>query len=211
MKRFCWRKIWRTIFIKVESFCLVSGKANDTVEYFKYLQRINLNMASGCDPGTVLQISIKKCDHSTEKNIFASIANRSSMLDIFERYHGHADLVEYDISIATETKKADNTTSMFEIQSGLTVADLISKFEIKNLVFYCKHKEATATVCQGVGQRDYNAGNKLNAFDKGPFHKLSYNLPNSKIYLQKLILYCYDSLYVIVFKNNAQVLRRSFW
>jgi hypothetical protein len=88
------------------------------------------------------------------------------MLDIFERYHGHADLVEYDISIATETKKADNTTSMFEIQSGLTVVDLISKFEIKNLVFSCKRKEATATGCQGVGQHDYNTGNKLNAFDK---------------------------------------------
>ena len=62
------------------------------------------------------------------------------MLDIFERCHGHVDFLVYDISIATETsiKKADNTnatSSMFQIQSSLTVADLIARFEIKNLVF----------------------------------------------------------------------------
>lgn len=84
------------------------------------------------------------------------------MLDIFERYHGHVDFLVYDISIATETsvKKADNTnatSSMFEIQSSLTVADLIARFEIKNLVFSCKRKEATECQKVGIGQRDYKS------------------------------------------------------
>ena len=119
------------------------------------------------NPGTVLQISIKKCDHSTEKNLFVSVANSLSMLEIFERYHGLVDFLLYEISIATETKKADNTKSTFEIQSSLTVADLIARFEIKNLVFSCKRKEATRCQDVGIGQRDYNAGKKqINAFDK---------------------------------------------
>ena len=90
------------------------------------------------DPGTVLQISIKKCDHFAEKNLFVSISNRLSMLDIFERYHGRVDFQNYDVSVATEARKAgDNaTTSMFEIQSCLTVADLASRFDMKSLVFY---------------------------------------------------------------------------
>ena len=112
------------------------------------------------NPGTVLQISIKKCDHSTEKNLFVSVANSFSMLEIFERYHGHVDYLVYEISIATETKKVDNTKSTFEIQSSLTVADLIARFEIKNLVFSCKRKEATRCQDVGIGQRDYNAAKK---------------------------------------------------
>ena len=56
---------------------------------------------------------------------------------------------------------------MFEIQSSLTVADLIARFEIKNLVFSCKRKEATRCQDVGIGQGEYNAGEKqINAFDK---------------------------------------------
>ena len=47
------------------------------------------------------------------------------MLDIFERYHGHADYAIYDISVATETKKAagTNETDTFDIQVSLTMAN----------------------------------------------------------------------------------------
>lgn len=99
-----------------------------TEKYFKYPQRmINelLNMAAD-SPGSVFQISIKKCDHSTEQNLFVSVANRLSMLDIYQRYHGHVDLQVYDISVATEARKAGgNGTTTFQIQPSLTVGDLI--------------------------------------------------------------------------------------
>ena len=116
------------------------------------------------NPGAVLQISIKKCDHSTEKNLFVSVANSFSMLEIFEHYHGHIDFIVYEISIATETKKVDNTKSTFEIQSSLTVADLITRFGIKNLVFSCKRKEATRCQDVGIGQHDYDTGEKHKCF-----------------------------------------------
>ena len=84
-----------------------------------------LNMAADSS-GSVFQISIKKCDHSTEQNLFVSVANRLSMLDIYQRYHGHVDLQVYDISVATEGRKAGgNGTTTFQIQPSLTVGDLI--------------------------------------------------------------------------------------
>ena len=74
------------------------------------------------DPGSMLKISIKKCDHSAEKNIFVSVANRLSMLNIFNYYHGHIDYSVHDVSNTTEAKKVgSNETYAFKIQTSLTV------------------------------------------------------------------------------------------
>ena len=52
------------------------------------------NMA--VDPGSVLKISIKKCDHSAEKNLFYV----KYIVKYIDYYHGHIDY--YDVSNATE-------------------------------------------------------------------------------------------------------------
>ena len=56
------------------------------------------------NPGSVLKISIKNCDYSAEKYLFVSVANRLSMLNIFDNYHGHINYSVYDVSNATEAK-----------------------------------------------------------------------------------------------------------
>ena len=113
------------------------------------------------DPGSVL----KKCDHSTEKNLFVSVPNRFSMFTIFEYYHGNVDYSVHNVSVATETKKpGTNETDTFEIQASLTVADLMSKFEIKNLVFSCTRKEQAAI--EDVTDSDVTTNKEINAFER---------------------------------------------
>lgn len=82
--------------------------------------------------GIVIMAADLESIHS--RNLFVSFANRFSMLNVFECYHGHIDYSVFNFSVATEMKKArTNKTDTFEIQASLTMADLMSNFKIKNL------------------------------------------------------------------------------